>query len=166
MSDSSRNLKEAFAGECQAFAKYRAFARRAQEEGLREVARLFRAVARSEALHAANLLAALQEVGNTRANLEAALEGESAEVSGLYPMFVDQARKEDHQAAAQGFSWALEAEKVHMDLFERALKALGEGREPALGTLMVCRRCGHTLEGEPPAQCPTCGTKHSFQEIS
>ena len=166
MSDSSRNLQDAFAAECQAFAKYRAFARRAQEEGHPQVARLFRAVARSEALHAANLLAALQEVGPTKDNLAAALEGESAEVSGLYPSFVDQARKEGHQAAAQGFSWALGAEMVHLDLFERALAALDEGREPALGALCVCRRCGHTLEGEPPAQCPTCGTEHSFQEVS
>ena len=157
MSDqSTKNLKEAFAGESQANRRYTAWAKKAEEEGFGNIARLFKAVAESETIHAHNHLKAMGGVGSTLENLAAARQGESEEVTGMYPMFMDQAKRDANNDALNSFYWAMEAEITHEEFYGRALEALKGGSDLELGDLYICDVCGYTVEGEPPDKCPTC----------
>ncbi len=149
-------VKEAFAGESQAHMKYLNFAEKAEEEGKTNVARLFRAASYSEQLHASAHLAVLEGVGSTSDNLAAAVGGEGFEIAEMYPAYMAVAEDQGEEDAKVSFHQALEAEKVHHGLYERAKTAVDAGGDLDLGQLWVCTSCGYTMEGEPPARCPVC----------
>jgi len=163
MGNTGENLKEAFAGESQANRKYLAFAKKADEEGYPQIARLFRAAAEAETVHAHNHLNVLGGVKPTVENLKAAYEGEHAEFTSMYPQFIEQAKKEGNNEALATFHWANEVEKVHGNLFQKASQNL-KSLESA--PYYVCQRCGYTIEKNPPEKCPVCGaSKNTFKKI-
>ncbi len=163
---SKKNLQAAFAGESQANRRYLAYAQKADEEGFINIARLFRAVAQSETIHAFNHLKTLGEVKSTQENVETALHGEQDEVSSMYPMFMDQAKRDADNDALKSFFWANEAEKIHADFYEKALSSLKEGKDVEIKEIYICATCGYTVEGEPPEKCPNCGVdKSEFQPV-
>ena len=151
MSKTEQNLQEAFAGESQANRKYLAFAKKAEEEGHAQVAKLFRAAA---AAH--NHLKALAAVKSTRENLMAAISGESFEFQSMYPRMIDDAKTEGQDYALRSFSLANEVEKVHAALYQKAMQDLGKNMS---ADYYVCPVCGYTAEGEAPDDCPVCRTK-------
>ncbi len=150
------NLQTAFAGESQANRKYLAFAKQADKEGFAQVARLFRAAAAAETIHAHAHLRAMQGVGTTADNLKAAVAGETYEFEKMYPEMIRQAEADGHKAALRSFSYANEVEKIHAALYRQALDSLG-GKEEY--DYYVCSVCGHTHEKEAPEKCPVCGAK-------
>ncbi len=150
------NLKEAFAGESQANQKYRAFARKAEQDGFPNVARLFRLTAEAERIHAEGHLKALDGVNSTADNLKAAIAGETHEYQSMYPPMLDQAQAEGH-AAARMFGFAVKAEAVHAGLYKQALAAVEAGADLAEARFYLCPVCGHIEFGVPPANCPICG---------
>jgi len=153
------NLEAAFAGESQAHVKYLIFADRAEREGFPNVARLFRAVSYAEQMHANNHFRTLGNVGETLANLVAAIEGETYEVEEMYPAFGAVAELQGERGAARSNKWALEAGKVHAGMYEMARQAVLAGVDTKVGKVQVCGVCGWTVEGEPPERCPLCGAK-------
>jgi rubrerythrin len=167
MSDqSNKNLLEAFAGESQANRRYLAFADKAEEEGYPNIARLFRAAAESETIHAINHLRAMGGIKSTLENAKEAWQGEKDEFTGMYPMFMDQAKRDANNAALQSFFWANEAEKEHGEFYEKAVTSLKDGNDLELDELYVCSVCGFTVEGTPPDKCPTCGQpKEKFELV-
>lgn len=158
------NLKAAFAGESQANRRYLAFAKQAAEEGYDQVARLFRAAAAAETVHAFNHLRVLGEVQSTAENLQAAIAGETSEYDEMYPAFIEEARKEENSSAEISFFGAQAVEEIHAKLFKEALQNLGKNR---IIDYWVCAVCGNTVEGEAPEQCPICGAaRESFNKIN
>ncbi|MDA8165053.1 MAG: rubrerythrin family protein [Desulfobacteraceae bacterium] len=158
MSTTEQNLKEAFAGESQANRRYLAFAKKAEQEGYTQVAKLFRAAAEAETIHALAHLRTMKGVGSTAENLKAAIAGETFEFTKMYPAMIEAARAEGHQLAERFFTWANEVEKVHAELYQKALATL---ESPEAADYHVCTACGHTVAGEPPDTCPVCGAKKS-----
>jgi rubrerythrin len=156
VSKTADHLKEAFAGESQANRKYLAFAQKAEQEGHRQAAKLFRAAAEAETVHAHAHLRALKGVGSTAENLKAAVSGETYEFESMYPPMIAVAEAEGHEAAVRSFKYANEVEKVHAQLYQKALDALNDPQEV---DYYVCSVCGHTVENEPPETCPICGSK-------
>lgn len=157
------NLKEAFAGESQANRKYLAFAKKADEEGFHQVARLFRAAATAETVHAHNHLTVMKGIGSTEENLKEAITGEVEEFTEMYPAFIEESKEEDDKAATWTFDVANQVEEIHAELYEKALKALGENVETSY---YVCNFCGNTVEKEAPDICPVCGApKKEFVRI-
>jgi rubrerythrin len=150
------NLQSAFAGESQANRRYLAFAKKADEEGYPQVAKLFRAAAASETVHALSHFRAMDGVKSTSENLSAAIAGENYEVTSMYPPFIEDAETDQLKRAAVSFRWAWEVEKVHEALYKEALADLG--KETAAVDYYVCPVCGYTHEGTPPDKCPVCGT--------
>lgn len=155
------NLKEAFAGESQANRKYLAFAKKADEDGYAQVARLFRAAADAETVHAHAHLRVMKGVGDTSANLKEAIDGETHEFMKMYPAMVEEARETGELAAAESFRNANVVEKIHAGLYQKALDNLGDNEEL---DYYVCQYCGNTVEGEPPESCPICGRPRSMFE--
>jgi rubrerythrin len=163
MANTEKNLLEAFAGESQANRKYLAFAKKAEEEGYRQIAKLFRAAAEAETVHALNHLRELGGIKSTRENLEAAINGETYEFQKMYPEFIEDAKKEGKESALRSFNFANEVEKVHAQLYRKALENIG--RNPDVD-YYVCQVCGNTVEGAPPDECPICGAKkEAFKKI-
>lgn len=152
------NLKEAFAGESQANRKYLAFAKKAEQEGFANVARLFRTAAEAEAIHALGHLNALDAIQSTADNLRAAIEGETEEFTHMYPPMVEAAQAENHKAKRM-FAYALKAEAVHAQLYKLALEAVTQGKDLTETSFYLCPVCGHIELGNPPAACPICGVK-------
>ncbi len=151
------NLKAAFAGESQAHVKYLAFSHKAQAEGKPNVSRLFAAASYAEQVHATAHLRVLKGVGGTAENLGAAMAGEAFEVEEMYPAYIAAAEAQEEKSAKTAFHRAMEAEKVHHDLYRRAKQAVEGGADAQIGPIWVCEVCGHTVEGnEPPDQCPLC----------
>jgi rubrerythrin len=164
MEKSVQNLKEAFAGESQANRKYLAFAEKADREGYPQVARLFRAAAEAETVHAHNHLRALKAIAATADNLKEAIAGEVAEFQNMYPKMIAAAQAEGHKDAERSFNFANEVEKIHAQLFQKALKDL---EKKALVEIFVCSVCGYTVEGEAPDKCPVCNAvKKLFKSIA
>jgi rubrerythrin len=157
MAKTADNLKTAFAGESQASTKYLAFARRAEREGHSQVAKLFRAAAMSETVHARNHLETMEEVKSTQDNLRAAITGENMEHVQMYPEFIEQANKEEATRAVRTFDWARSVEMIHESLYKSALDALEGGGKPQVTEYFVCQVCGFTAEDEAPEKCPVCG---------
>lgn len=151
------NLKDAFAGESQAFQKYTSFAEAAEKDGKPNIARLFRTTAQAERIHAAGHFAALEGVGSTVANLKAAIGGETYEFETMYPPMLEQAEAEGHKAKRM-FGYAVEAEEVHAQLYAAALAAAERGEDLAEATFHLCPVCGHIEFGTPPQKCPICNT--------
>jgi len=166
MADTKDNLKEAFAGESQANRRYTFFAEKADEAGGKQVARLFRAAAEAETIHARNHLKVLGEIKTDEENLGAAISGEHYEFTSMYPDFIEQAKKENNKEAVGSFNLANKVEQVHHKLFQTALKNLEAGRTMKDTPYYVCQVCGNTVEGEAPERCPICGSPRSkFKKI-
>ena len=164
MSKAEDCLKEAFAGESQANRKYLAFATKADQEGYPQVARMFRAAAEAETVHAHNHLRALKGIRSTKENLQEAIAGETHEFKKMYPEMIAAAKTEGHKEAERTFNFANEVEKVHAQLYQKLLDSLGSSKETY--SYYVCPVCGFTAEKEAPGACPVCGTKGSmFRKI-
>jgi len=160
------NLQEAFAGESQANRRYLFFAGRAEKEGHPQVARLFRAAAEAETVHARNHFNAMDGVGSTRDNLLAAVMEEHHEFTRMYPPFIEQAKSEESERARVSFEYANEVEQIHHERFQEALKALEAGQQPKDEPYLVCQVCGNTIAGEAPEKCPICGApRDRFKQI-
>ncbi len=157
MGNTQENLREAFAGESQANRRYLFFAERAEEEGHLQTARLFRAVAEAETVHARNHLENMGGIKSTRDNLGVAIGGEHHEFTKMYPGFIEQARAENNKNAQISFAYANKVEKIHHGLYEEALKALETGQKLTDEPYFVCQVCGYTAAGEAPDMCPICG---------
>ena len=164
MSKTTDDLKAAFAGESQANRRYLAFAKKADEEGFPQVARLFRAAAAAETIHALNHLRVLGEILATAENLKAAIAGENYEHVSMYPDFIKDAIAEGDKKAQRSFELAMAVEKTHEELYQEALDCLG--KEDESYDYYVCPICGHTHRGKAPEKCPVCGTPGSkFERI-
>jgi len=166
MSSTQENLQEAFAGESQASRRYLFFAEKAESEGHPQIARLFRAAAEAETVHAGNHLKAMGGIGSTRDNLEAAISGESYEFTKMYPGFIEQAKSENNKRAEITFRYANEVEKIHHQLYQKALELLEAGKELKAEPYFICPVCGYTVAGEAPEKCPVCGApKSKFKRV-
>ncbi len=166
MSSTQENLQEAFAGESQASRRYLFFADKAEKEGHPQIARLFRAAAEAETVHARNHLEAMDGIGSTKDNLGAAIAGESYEFTTMYPGFIEQAESEDNKRARSSFGYANEVEKIHHGLYRKALEALEAGQQLKDEPFFVCQFCGNTVAGEAPERCPVCGAPRSkFKQV-
>ncbi len=163
MSKSEQDLKDAFAGESQANRKYLAFAKKADQEGFKQVAKLFRAAAEAETVHAHNHLRALGGIKATRENLDEALSGEVYEFQKMYPGMIEDSKNEANKQAEQTFTFANEVEKIHAALYKKAIEDLGKNAET---DYYVCQVCGNTVEGSAPDKCPICGApRTSFKKM-
>jgi rubrerythrin len=156
MSKTEQNLKDAFAGESQANRKYLAFAEKADKEGYPGAAKLFRAAAAAETVHAHTHLRALKGIHSTAENLKEALGGETYEFKSMYPPMIQAAKEEKNAAAERSFTYANDVEKVHAALYQKALDHLD--KLPAVD-YYVCNVCGYTCEKEAPDECPVCKAK-------
>jgi len=154
MSQTEKNLGDAFAGESQANRKYLAFAKQAEQEGYKQVAKLFRAAAEAETVHAHAHLKTLGGIGKTVDNLKTAIAGETHEFKKMYPEFIEEAKKEGNKGAERSFTYANEVEKIHAGLYQKALDHLGKNEDV---DYHICSVCGMTVEKEPPEKCPVCG---------
>ena len=157
MSASINNLKAAFAGESQANRRYLAFAKKADEEGLPQIAALFRAAAEAETVHAMNHLRVAGEIGMTISNLDEAISGETFEFTKMYPEYLEVARQERNKQAEWSFNVANQVEEVHAGLFQEALNALKANEAVPRIDYYVCMVCGNTVETGAPDRCPICG---------
>ncbi len=165
MSKSYDDLMAAFAGESQANRKYLAYAKKADEEGYAQVARLFRAVAHAETIHALNHFRRAGEVRTTEENIKAAMAGEHYENTEMYPTFMKDAEAEGDTQAFKSFYWANEAEKVHEMLYKEALETLDQPGETY--DYYICPVCGYTHKRSAPEKCPVCGVPGSrFEKVS
>lgn len=160
MTKTEQFLKEAFAGESQANRKYLAFAVKADHEGFPQVARLFRAAAEAETVHAHAHLRVLNGIRSTKENLEEAVKGETHEFKDMYPEMIEAAKAEGQKAAERSFTFANAVEKVHAELYQALLDGLGKTVENY--PYYVCPVCGLTAEKEAPDTCPVCGAKGSI----
>lgn len=160
------NLKEAFAGESQANRKYLAFAKKADAEGLNQVAKLFRAAAEAETVHAHAHFRVMGGVKGTAENLQAAVEGEGFEFQEMYPKFLAEAEAEENKPAVMSFKAALAVEEIHHGLYTGALEAVQGGSDLPETSIFVCSVCGNTVNGDAPDTCPVCGApKDRFFEV-
>ena len=157
MSKTEQDLRDAFAGESQANRKYLAFAAAADKEGYPQVAKLFRAAAEAETIHAHNHLRALKGIKSTKENLLEAITGETHEFKTMYPKMLEAAKAEGNKEAERSFYLANEVEKIHAQLYQKLLDNLGAAKETY--AYYVCPVCGYTSGKEPPDSCPVCGTK-------
>jgi rubrerythrin len=157
MSKSEESLKEAFAGESQANRRYLAFGVKADQEGYPQVARLFRAAAEAETVHAHNHLRALKGIRSTKENLQEAISGETHEFKSMYPEMIEAAKADGNKEAERTFSYANEVEKVHAQLYTKLLDTLSTSQESY--PYYVCPVCGLTAEKNAPDVCPVCGAK-------
>jgi len=157
VSTTNENLQDAFAGESQANRKYLFFADKAEQEGYKQIARLFRAAADAETVHARNHFNVLQGIKSTKENLQAAIGGENHEFTEMYPAFIKQAEAESQEKAKGSFDLANRVERIHHRLYETALSMLEKGQVMDDKSFYVCQVCGNTVEGEAPEKCPICG---------
>lgn len=157
MSKTEENLMEAFAGESQANRKYLAFAQKADQEGYAQAARMFRAAAAAETIHAHNHLRALKAIGSTADNLKEAVAGETHEFKNMYPGMIETAQTEGNKEAERSFSYANEVEETHAALYQKVADNLGKEGEDY--PYWVCPVCGYTAEKEHPERCPVCNAK-------
>ncbi len=170
-----QHLINAFGGESQAYMRYVHFANRAENEKYENVARLFRAIAHAEYIHAgdhfqelkhleggfvANSMAAFGP-GDTKKNLQLAIAGETFEIEEMYPVYIEVAKFQGEKGAQRSFEWSYSTEKMHKILFEKAFESVNSGKDVELGPVQVCEVCGYTLEGEAPDKCPIC---HALKE--
>lgn len=153
------NLKTALAGESQAHIKYLAFSAQAEKAGKPNIARLFHAIAYAERVHAINHLRELGGVGDTVANLEAAIDGENFEVEEMYAAYLAVAELQEEKGAKRSMIYAIEAEKIHAEMYGDAKKAAEAGEDIHVGEVYICPVCGFTHIGEPPDRCPVCNVK-------
>ncbi len=161
MSKVMEHLKEAFAGESQANRKYLAFAKKADQEGFPMAARLFRAAAAAETVHAHAHLKVMGGIKSTKENLMEAIAGETHEFKSMYPQMIADAKAEGNTQAERSFTYANEVEKIHAQLYQKMLDNLDN---QTMVDVYICPVCGLTVEGEPPEKCPVCNTLKKFFE--
>lgn len=167
MTATDDNLKAAFAGESQANRKYLAYADKADKEKLPQVAKLFRAAAEAETVHAHAHLRVMKGVGTTSANLKDAIQGENHEHTSMYPGFIETAMAEGNKEAVRSFSWANAVEKIHEEKYLAAAKAVSAGKDLPAKKLYLCPVCGNIEEDEAPEKCKVCGAPgSSFKEVN
>ncbi len=160
------NLAAAFAGESQANRKYLAFAKKAQKDGYPQIAKLFRASAEAETVHALAHFKVMGGIKTTAENLQAAMDGESYEFTNMYPKFIEEAKKEKNAAAEKSFQNASDVEKIHHKHYEAAFQSLKEGKDMPASPIYICDICGNTTMDGIPDTCPVCGAKKEhFIEI-
>ncbi len=160
MKTTTDNLKDAFAGESQASQKYQAFAKRAEKDGFRNIAKLFRTAAEAERIHAEGHLGAMDGINSTAENLKVAVAGETYEYTTMYPPMLKQAEAEGHKAKRM-FDYAPKAEAVHARLYQMALEAVQQGKDLPEDKIFLCPICGNIEFGAPPESCPICKAKGS-----
>ena len=166
MSQTDENLKEAFAGESQANRKYVAFSRKADQEDYSQVAKLFRAAAEAETVHALNHLQVMDGIKETLENLKEAAEGEAEEFKEMYPDFIEQAEDDGNDNARGTFDYANQVEQIHHEMYNQAIEAVQKGEDLPPREIFVCQGCGNTVEDEAPDTCPICGApKAMFKKI-
>jgi len=161
MTKTDDNLREAFAGESQANRRYTFFAEKAEKEGLKQVARLFRAAAEAETVHARNHFNAMDAVGSSVDNLSAGVIGEHLEFTRMYPVMIDKAAEEENARAQKSFEWANAVEEIHYNLYQEMLKLIKAKQTPKDEVYYVCPVCGNTVAGNAPDTCPICSTPGS-----
>jgi rubrerythrin len=167
MSKTDKNLKEAFAGESQANRRYLAFAKVAEKEGLKQIAKLFRAAAKAETVHALNHLRIIGEIKSSKENLTSAISGETFEYKEMYPEYLRVAKQEEAQQAAWSFDVANKVEQIHAGLFSKAADALKGKMDLTETDYYVCGVCGNTVEEVGPKKCPICGApKNKFSKVA
>ncbi|MFO8009938.1 MAG: rubrerythrin family protein [Dehalococcoidia bacterium] len=166
MSKTDQNAGAAFAGESQANRRYLFFAEQADKEGYKQVARLFRAAADAETVHAKNHLKVLEGIKSTRENLRQAVSGENHEFTEMYPGFIKQAEADGNDKARESFDMANQVEEIHHGLFSTFLDKVERNEAVEENRIYVCQYCGNTVEGEAPEKCPVCGMpQRIFKEI-
>ena len=166
MGNTQENLQAAFAGESQANRRYLFFAEKAEKDGHAQIARLFRAIAEAETVHARNHLTTMGNIKSTKENLEEAIDGEHYEFTKMYPEFIEQAKAEGVKRAEAVFDFANKVEKIHHTLYSNALQAVEGGQTLEDKPFFVCQVCGYTVEGVAPDKCPICGAPQSrFRQI-
>jgi len=159
-------LNDAFAGESMAHMRYQHFADKAEEEGLTGMARMFRAIAYAERVHAGNHYQVLGGIGSTSDNIQTCIDGETFEIEEMYPAYNATAKLQDETGAVRSTHYALEAEKIHADWYEKAKQSVDKGEDVEVGDIQICSVCGHTREGEAPDKCPICGaSKDKFRKF-
>jgi rubrerythrin len=159
------NLQTAFAGESQAHCRYVLYAVKAEQDGFPELARLFRAAAEAEMVHLRNHYNVMDAIGSTRDNLLAAATAEHREITSVYPAFLDKATEERAERACKTFNYALAAERVHNEHFEKALQAAKSGQKINNQKYYVCQVCGNLAAGEAPPKCAVCQTADKFKTV-
>jgi len=159
MSKTEKHLKDAFAGESQANRKYLAFAKKAEQEGYKRAAKMFRAAAAAETVHAHAHLRELGGIKSTRENLLEAIGGESYEFQTMYPGMISDAKAEGIAGALRSFEYANAVEKIHAMLYQQVLDSMEQDKGKAAKNFHVCQVCGYTVEGEAPDECPVCKSK-------
>ena len=157
MASTQDNLKEAFAGESQAAQKYHAFAKKAEQDGFANIARLFRTAAEAEQIHAQEHFKTMGGVGSTVENLQAAMEGETHATEVVYPPMLKQAEIDGHKARRM-FGYALDAEAAHARLYQMAWDAVEQENDLAETDFYLCPICGYIELGKPKDACSICGT--------
>jgi len=155
-------LDTAFAGESMAHMRYLIFAEKAEKDSLPNLARLFRAIAYAEQVHATNHFRELGNIQDTAANLQVCIDGESHEVHEMYPVYNNAAEFQGESGAVRSTHYALEAEKIHETMYRAARRTLEKDGDLTLDTMSICPICGYTVEGEPPEFCPVCGAKRAL----
>lgn len=152
-----KSLNEAFAGESMAHMKYLAFSDVAEKEGFTKIAKLFKAIAYAEQVHAINHAKNLGMIKKTAENLQSGIDGENFEITEMYPAYDAVAKLQEEKAAQRSIHYAVEAEKIHEELYGLALKQVSQGKDMDIETVYICPVCGYTHIGEPTEKCPVCG---------
>ena len=167
MTKTDENLKSAFAGDSQANRRYLAFAEKAEEEGFTQVAKLFKAAAEAETVHALNHLRITGQIQSTLENLDRAVSGETFEFKEMYPKYIDTAKQEGNKQALWSFDVANQVEQIHAKLFKKAIDTLKNKKPMEKVDYYVCGVCGNTVESEAPDKCPICGSpKEKFFKLT
>jgi rubrerythrin len=151
-------LEDAFAGESMAHMKYLIFAEQAEREGYPNIAKLFRAIAHAEFVHAKNHFTALGKLGKTPENLQEGINGETFEVEEMYPVYKNSAEFQGEKEAVRTTRYALEAEKIHAGLYREAKRKAEKGEDIEIGKVYICPVCGYTTVDDVPEYCPVCST--------
>lgn len=150
-------LEDAFAGESMAHMKYTIFAEDAEQKGLKKLANLFRAIAYAEFVHAKNHFKVLGKMGEVADNVKTGIEGETFEITEMYPVYKNTAELQSEKEAVRSTHYALEAEKIHAGMYTKALELVQQGKDYDAGVIYICPVCGYTVENEAPERCPVCG---------
>ncbi|MGY4686919.1 ferritin family protein [Petrotoga mexicana] len=154
-------LEDAFCGESKAHMKYLIFSAEAEEKGLKNLARIWKAIAHAEFVHARNHYRALGYIGSTEDNLQQCIDGETFEIEEMYPVYNNVANFQEENEAVRTTHFALEAEKIHAEWYKNAKKVAEKGKDVEIGKIFICDICGYTVEGEAPEKCPVCGAPRS-----
>ncbi len=159
-------LEDAFAGESMAHMKYLIFAEDAEKKGLMNLANVFKAIAYAEFVHAKNHFKVLKKLGEVTDNVKSCIDGETFEITEMYPVYNETAKLQSEKEAQISTYYALEAEKIHADMYKKALQLVQEGKDYDAQKIYICAVCGYTIEEEAPEKCPVCGApKSAFVEF-